>query len=50
MGADYPYQPKAVLKQNPENLKKELKKDKELSQHIDKFLYKNADNLFNKNK
>ncbi len=45
-GSDYPYQPQNILKINLDNLKKNIKEDSELSQYLDLFLYKNAQNLF----
>ena len=47
-GSDYPYQPNQVLKQNLENLKKELSKDKKLSKYMNQILNQNAEKLFKK--
>ena len=45
-GSDYPYLPDAVLKANLQRLKQTLAADKELAGYADKFLWKNAERLF----
>ena len=45
-GSDYPYLPDAVLKANLQRLKQMLAADEELAGYADRFLWKNAERLF----
>ena len=45
-GSDYPYLPDSVLKSNLQRLKQTLASDEELAGYADKFLWRNAERLF----
>ena len=45
-GSDYPYLPDAVLKSNLQRLRQTLATDEELAGYADKFLWRNAERLF----
>ena len=45
-GSDYPYLPDAVLKSNLQRLRQTLASDEELAGYADKFLWRNAERLF----
>lgn len=48
-GSDYPYQPPQVLKRNLEHLRQELESDAELAPYAELILYRNAQQLFERN-
>ena len=45
-GSDYPYLPDSVLKSNLQRLRQTLATDEELAGYADKFLWRNAERLF----